>query len=217
MNKYTDIAGYKVLADSENPIFNMLMDISKLRNQNRWASYARSMDCSVLGHLLDTAIYAYFMSLEECPDDEERATRMFFIGLFHDVAEGWTKDIPSPIKDRIPGFREASEEYELRMLEAHMYNLLPDYLREKVKAVMMEEKENIDIKPFLKGADYLSASAECYQNIIGGTRDFNFYRALVLTERLAEEGTIRLTPDAKEFYRHLVTEASSKMGSLIFY
>ena len=217
LSKYADIAGYKVLADSDTPMFNMLRDISKLRNQNRWAFYARSMDCSVLGHLLDTAIYAYFMSLEEFPDDEERAAKMFFTGIFHDVAEGWTKDIPSPIKDRIPGFREASEEYEVQMLESHMYSVLPEYLKEKVKDVMMEETINRNIKPFLKGADYLSASAECYRNIIGGTRDFNFYRALMLTDRLAEEGKIRMTPEAREFYRHLVEEASKKMNSLIFY
>ena len=51
-------------------IFKVLQTISTLRNKNRWAAQAYSMECSVLGHLFDTAIFAYFMSLEEKPEDK---------------------------------------------------------------------------------------------------------------------------------------------------
>jgi 5'-deoxynucleotidase YfbR-like HD superfamily hydrolase len=217
MKHYEDIEGFDRLSDPNSPVFKMLETISKLRNQNRWAYYARALDCSVLGHLFDTAIFAYFMALEQDPKDEERATRMFFIGLFHDIPEGWTKDIPSPIKDRINGFRKASELYEVKMVEENLYSVLPDYLEKKVRDVMMEDGANADIKPLLKGADYLSASSECLRNLIGGTRDFNFYRACLDLESKIIDGKVIITDEAHKFYYDIVRQVLPLEGSMVFY
>lgn len=217
LKHYEDIKGFDSLSDPSNPVFKMLETISKLRNQNRWAYYARSIDCSVLGHLFDTAIFAYLMSLEQDPEDEEKATAMFFTGLFHDIPEGWTKDIPSPIKDRIKGFREASELYEMKMIEENMYAILPDYMKRKVKNVMMEDGANAEIKPLLKGADYLSASSECLRNLIGGTRDYNFYRAANDLQDKINNGKVVVTPEAQKFYHYLLKKIEPIKASLIFY
>ena len=53
------------------------------------------------------------------------------MGILHDVAETWTTDIPSPIKDRILGFRKATEEYEIKMLEQELYNIVPSFFIRK--------------------------------------------------------------------------------------
>lgn len=217
LEHYSDIEGFNSLSNPSNPAFKLLETMSKLRNQNRWAPYARALDCSVLGHLFDTAVFAYYMALEQNPEDENRATKLFFMGMFHDIPEGWTKDIPSPIKDRIPGFREASEAFEMKMVEENMYSILPDYLKKPVKAMMMEDQDNAEFKPLLKGADYLSASSECLRNLIGGTRDWNFHRALHDVEDKYEAGKIILTPEALKFYHHLVKEGDKMEGSLIYY
>lgn len=217
LKHYEDLPGFNELSDPRNPVFKVLVTISKLRNQNRWAAYSRALDCSVLGHLFDTAIFAYCMSFEQNPEDEKEATRKFFIGLFHDIPEGWTKDIPSPIKDRIPGFREADEAYEMKMVEEHMFSVLPERLKDKTKAVMMEDGDNADVKPFLKGADYLSASSECMRNLVGGTRDYNFYRACHDLQTKIDNGKVIVTPEAQKFYRYILRKIEPTKESLIFY
>ena len=217
MRDYMDISGFEKYSSEYSPMFCMLKTISRLRNQSRWIIYARPIDCSVLGHLMDTAIFAYLMSLEENPEDEIRATQMFFLGLFHDIPEAWTKDIPSPIKDTIEGFRDATEVFELDMVEKNMYSLLPEYVVEKVKKVMMEDEKNSKYKTFMKGADYLSASDECFRQIIGGTRDFNFYRAAVGLEQSLESGKARLTQQAYVFYKEIVESIEKVKDSMIFY
>ena len=217
LKHYEDIPGFNELSDPRNPVFKVLETISRLRNQNRWAAYARALDCSVLGHLFDTAIFAYFMSLEQNPEDEMEATRKFFIGLFHDIPEGWTKDIPSPIKDRIPGFREADELYEMKMVEEHMFSVLPERLRIETKAVMMEDGDNADVKPFLKGADYLSASSECMRNLVGGTRDYNFFRACHDLQTKIDNSKVVVTPEAQKFYHYILKKIEPTKASLIFY
>lgn len=179
LKEYYDIPGVVEFSDTESSIFRVLQILSNLRNQNRWATCYYNVECSVLGHLFDTAVFAYFMALEKSNFDEKYASKLFFMGIFHDIAEVWTKDIPSPIKDRIPGFRKATEKYELQNLEEEFYSKLPDYIAVAIKDVMLEEEENKQYKKMLKAADYLSADSECFRNLLSGSRDQYFCQAIM--------------------------------------
>lgn len=217
LKEFETIEGFKKFSNPDSSIFRMLETISRLRNQNRWTAYARTIDCSVLGHLLDTAIDAYFMSLEIEPDNEEKATKMFFIGLFHDIPEAWTKDMPSPFKDSIPGLREASELVENLMVEEHMFRILPEYTVKKLKTLIVDAGEDKQIKPYAKGADYLSASSECARQIIGGSRDFNFLRAMQDVDLKIQIGKVKLPPIANSFHNHLIRIVKEHSHNMIFY
>ena len=187
LDKYMDIPGVKEYTNTESPIYNLFRKLSKLRNQNRWATSCYNVECSVLGHLFDTAVFAYLMALDEREFDEEYATRMFFMGIFHDIAEVWTKDIPSPIKDRISGFRKATEQYEEECLKKYLYAVVPDYLAKALREVMFEDESNAAYKKKVKEADYLSADCECYRNLVAGTRDTYFVGAI--TRKLNDDAT----------------------------
>ena len=110
--------------------------------------------------------------------DENIATRCFFIGVFHDVPETFTGDMPSPVKDAIPGLRKATELFELEMMEKYIYSKLPEHLNEAIHTVMMEEYEQAKYKPLIKQADSLSADFECIRQIIAGSRD-NYFSEVV--------------------------------------
>ena len=157
-------------------IFKLLLKISKLRNQNRWAVQSYLVNCSVLGHLFDTGVLAYFIGLEQFEGDEKVATKMFFMGIFHDLAEVWTSDVPSPIKDRIPGFRAATETYEALVLERFLYSRVPEFLAKKIRSVMFEEESNSSYHGLMKAADYLSADSECWRQYLAGSRDPYFLK-----------------------------------------
>lgn len=178
IEEYKDIPGVLEFSEVRSPVFRVLQEISNLRNQNRWATFYYNVECSVLGHLFDTAVFAYLFALDESKFNEEYATKMFFFGLFHDVAETWTKDIPSPIKDRINGFREATEVYEKSMLEKHLYSVVPPYLSKALRDVMFENEENKMYKKRIKEADYISADSECCRNFRSGSRDIDFVIAI---------------------------------------
>ena len=214
MADFKDLPGFNKWSNPESNELKILQKISKLRHQVRWIAYVHQKDCSVLGHLFDTAIFAYFMSIEEY-GDEEVATRMFFMGIFHDVPEVWTKDIPSPIKDKIEGFRDATEIYELRKVQENIYDVVGEELTEKIKAVMMEDGDNISAKPLLKGADYLSATRECFLQIVSGTRDWEFYRAAHDLGKKIDNNKAKITPIAKEFY-HWILKKIEKLDENSF-
>ena len=206
------LPGVKAFLDEEEgeptKLYKVVKEISCLRNQNRWAAHAYVVDCSVLGHLFDTAIFAWLMSLEENPENEHLASKMFFMGIFHDVAETWTTDIPSDIKDRISGFRELTERYEEKMLEKHFFNRLPEVLKQPLHAVMFEEPQNKCYFKLVKGADYLSADAECFRQYHAGTRDDYFLGAIERRLPGIEEGKVLLTPECAKLFKYYKEYAS---------
>ena len=175
LERFSDIPGVTEFSDLDGEIFKLLLKISKLRNQNRWAVQSYLVNCSVLGHLFDTGVLAYFIGLEQFEGDEKVATKMFFMGIFHDLAEVWTSDVPSPIKDRIPGFRAATETYEALVLERFLYSRVPEFLAKKIRSVMFEEESNSSYHGLMKSADYLSADSECWRQYLAGSRDPYFY------------------------------------------
>ena len=158
LEKYYDMPGFKGMRENYKDVFH---ECSKLRNQNRWAGYGYRIESAVTGHLFDTAVFS-FMNAVDMGIPKEEATKYFFIGIFHDVAETYTRDIPSPVKDLIPGFRKATEEYERLELDRNFYPLLPDYIVSAVKGLMLEEVPG-QMKMFGKVGDYISAGSEIFR------------------------------------------------------
>lgn len=166
--EYSDIPGFYQITSEE--YINVFKDFAQLRNRIRWAKHPNIIKCSVLGHLFDVAVYAYMMSMEVNPMDEELATKFFFMGIFHDWAERWTGDMPSPIKDSLPGLRKATEAFENQVMEQNVYNVLPDYMVSALRDVMLEDEKNASVKVFLKKSDNFSAFIECWREIDAGSK-----------------------------------------------
>lgn len=213
---FEDIPGVKELLTEGNPVFKAIQKISKLRNSNRWAINPYITDCSVLGHLFDTAVFAYFIALEKFNGNEQMASKFYFMGIFHDIAEAWTSDIPSDIKGRITGFREATEIYEDMMLQENLYNKIPDFLAKRIKDVMFEEESNLPHKRLMKGADYLSADSECWRQYVGGSRDPYFLTSAILgfDNSLITGSKAQLTPLAKMLHDEMKLYAKRVIESL---
>ena len=207
MRKYESIPGFNTIRDAKNGYLDVFKSISKLRNQNRWAAYSYMADCSVLGHLFDTAVFAYLMALEK-GESEAVAAKCFFMGIFHDVPEEFTHDIPSPIKDKIPGFRKLTEDYELQMMEKHIYPLVSQEAAKALREIMFENEENAEFKKLMKGADYMSAISEIWRQLKAGTRDESFVSALQGQVSKFKTGVAEITPNTKKLMDGIVKYAN---------
>lgn len=212
LEKFSDIPGVDEFSDPSGDFFKLLLKISKLRNQNRWAVQPYSVNCSVLGHLFDTGVLAYFIGLEHFEGDEKTATKMFFMGIFHDLAEVWTSDVPSPIKDRIPGFRAATEKYEDLMLKRNLYSKVPDFLEKAIRSVMFEEADNFSYYKLMKAADYLSADSECWRQYVAGSRDLYFLSPGIMGyDNRLTSGDLYLPPICKSLHDYFLKYSQKVM------
>lgn len=206
LRNFSHISGVSDFSDPTGEIFKLLLKISKLRNQNRWAVQPYSINCSVLGHLFDTGVLAYFIGLEHFEWNEKISTKMFFMGIFHDLAEVWTSDVPSPIKDRIPGFRAATEKYESMVLNKNLYSRVPEFLAAKLRSVMFEEEYNSSFHGIMKSADYLSADSECWRQYIAGSRDSYFLESAIMGfNKKLKNGTYYLPETCNQLHEYYMT------------
>ena len=220
IQQYINVPGMEVLSDTDSELFQLLEFISNsgLRHHVRWCEIGYLQECSILGHLFDTACFAYFMSLELEQKNEELATQRFFMGIWHDVAEAWTTDIPSPIKDCITGLRNATEVYEQKTLEEKIYSKVPEFLVSKLRDVMFEDEQNIDKhKALIKGADYLSADSECWRQYVLGSRDIYFKEAIERRLPDIESGKVTLTPECRKLFDYFRTYAAKLNLDELYY
>lgn len=179
IRKFSNLPCYDIImSDAYQEIFR---NFAKLRNRIRWAKHPNIIPCSVLGHMYDVGIFAYLMSLEVNPCDENLATQYFFMGVFHDLPECWTGDMPSPIKDSIPGLRKATEEFENMVMQENVYSHLPPHMTNALRAVMLEDEENVQYKKFLKKSDNFSAYVECWRQIDAGSHH-KYFQNVVRTD-----------------------------------
>lgn len=171
-------------------LLQLFQNISWSRYTFRWQGYHFPVRCSILTHMLESAILGYFMFIEnniselrtytaeENPKLYDSLEKSFTVMLFHDIAEIWTDDIPSPAKDGM-GIREVTEEQELEALNKYFYPKTPNFVAEYFKnGVMLEDIEDKELKKFFKSADYFSADLEVWWNIRCGSRERRFYEAI---------------------------------------
>lgn len=184
INQFADLPCFDtIMSDTYQEIFR---SFSKLRNRIRWAKHPNIVQCSVLGHMFDVGCFAYMMSLEQNPYDEVLATQYFFMGIFHDFPECWTGDMPSPVKDSIPGLREATELFENKVMEENVYSHLIGYMSDAIRNVMLEDEDNVYYKVFLKKSDNFSAFVECWREIDAGSHH-KYYENVVRKSYLDKE------------------------------
>lgn len=214
LKQFEDIKAIQEILKEQNPVFKILQKISTLRNSNRWAINSYNTDCNVLGHLFDTAVLAYFIALEEFGGDERIATKFYFMGIFHDIAEAWTKDWPSDVKDKITGLREATEMFETMMLKEKLYQKIPSFLTRKIKEVMFEEDDNLVYRKLMKGADYLSADSECWRQYIAGSRETYFLARPMrgFDNQLIAGYKVQLPPIAKQLHTEMMHYAEKVLA-----
>ncbi len=215
LENYLDMPGVKELKQINSKIFQLLQKISKLRNQTRWSVMSYTIECPVLGHLFDTAIFGYFSVLEQF-SDEQKATEMFWQGIFHDIPETWTGDFPSPIKKMIPHLRESIKMYEEKMLEQHFYASLPNFISDKIRELLAKEEQNPEFRKYFKGADYLSADSECYRQYHAGTRDTYFFEIAIKNfDKELCQGTYMLSTTCLQLHQYFYSYVEKCVRFLI--
>lgn len=162
----------------------LLHAISWSRYTFRWQGYYAPIRCSILAHMLESAVVSYLMNLEV--NRESDWIQDFRVMLFHDIAEIWTDDIPSPVKvvkfedvttelkERLKKqldteettLRKISELQELDALEANFYARLPKVVADFFhNGVMLVDVKDKDAEDFYKAADYFAADMEVEWNM----------------------------------------------------
>lgn len=206
-----EIKKYEVESICENAkMMDLFERMSWSRFTDRWQGYFFTVKCNILAHMLETAVFAWLMAIEM--NNFEEAGHLFMIGLFHDLPEIWTDDVPSPCKDRIVTnsgltLREVTDKMEVKAFEEYFYPCL-------CKETETYYRKNIDLNgvkkeyhDFIKKADYFAADYEVWWNVVNGTRDQTLANVIY--------SSLKRAPRTPETHK-VLEEFAEKMKGIIF-
>jgi len=139
---------------------------------------AHSYDVAVLAHALAVLSNTRFGGVDDVPVNAERAV---LLALYHDAAEIFTGDMPTPVKYHSPALRQAYAAVE-QEAETRLLNTLPADLREAYASLLTQPQPPDAPEPrivndsaecrIVKAADKLAALTKCAEELADGNQEF---------------------------------------------
>lgn len=154
----------------DNHFYAML---SRMKYINRWGLMRNTRDENLSEHSLEVAFVAHALGIinNEIYGGKVNAERLAILGMYHDVTEIITGDMPTPVKYYSPVIRNAYKEVE-HVAEEQMLSGLPINIRERYKGVLMETEEEEELWKLVHAADKISAYIKCIEERKTGNTDF---------------------------------------------
>lgn len=147
--------------------------VSRLKYIDRWALMRNSINENLAEHSLEVGMIAHALCVignkrfGKSLDSEKAA----IIGMYHDVSEIITGDMPTPVKYYNPEIKAAYKDVE-KKADDRMLSLLPEDLREEYQWVFNPPDEYAYEKRLVKAADKISAYIKCIEEKKAGNSEF---------------------------------------------
>lgn len=155
----------------ENQFFAML---ARMKYINRWGLMRNTIDENISEHSLEVAFIAHALGVinNSVYGGNLDAGRLALLGMFHDVTEIITGDMPTPVKYYSPVIRNAYKEVE-SVAKEELLKGLPEVMRDVYSPLLLETKDEEELWRYVKAADKLSALIKCIEEINMGNGDFS--------------------------------------------
>ena len=145
--------------------------LSRMRYINRWGLMRNTIQENIQEHSHMVSVFAHALALirNELFGGTVDAGKVAVAALYHDAAEIFTGDLPTPVKYQTPEIRAAYQKIEEGAAEK-LLSMLPDSLQGAYRPVLSEEEAEVTL--LVKAADKLSAYVKCVEELKGGNLEF---------------------------------------------
>jgi len=152
-----------------------------MRNTTTENIQEHSLQVGMIAHGLATIRNVYFGGNVD-------PARVALLGMFHEVSEVFTGDLPTPVKYFNPQIKQVYKGIE-SMAQEKMYNMLPSELKESYQSLLVKQDEDMEQWEIVKAADKISAFLKCVEEIKLGNQEFAV--ALKTIKQELEESELR--------------------------
>lgn len=147
--------------------------LSRMKYINRWGLMINSREQNDCEHSLEVAYIAHALGIinNTIYEGHLNAERMAVLGMYHDVTEIITGDMPTPVKYYSTEIRNAYK--DLKMWQKT--SSLQDFLRLCVTAMnlfFLKLRKRRNCGRYVKAADKISAYIKCIEERKSGNTDF---------------------------------------------
>ena len=153
--------------------------LSRMKNIERWALMRNTSKENILEHSAMVGQLAHGIALvanHECNMNVD-ANKIATEGLFHELSEVITGDLPTPIKyynQEITSVYKSIEEKATRQI----ISTLPEQYQESYLDIAILDKDSIEQK-IVKCADKLAAYIKCIEERISGNNEFRHAECVI--------------------------------------
>lgn len=147
--------------------------LSRMKYINRWALMRNTRPENLSEHSLEVSAIAHALAVlsNERFGTELNAERTALIGLYHDMPEIITGDMPTPIKYGSDELRTAYKAVERQAAES-LVSLLPADLQGTYRRYFVKQAEDAEEWRLVKAADKISALIKCIEEEKAGNTEF---------------------------------------------
>lgn len=173
--------------------------LSRMKYINRWGLMRNTRNENLCEHSLEVAFIAHALGIinNVVYDGKIPAERLAILGMYHDVTEIITGDMPTPVKYYSPVIRGAYKEVET-VARDELLSSLPDKISSRYSSLLLETEEEAELWRYVKAADKLSALIKCIEEQQMGNSDFDDARNTIETA-LKDMNLPEVTYYMKEF------------------
>lgn len=147
--------------------------IFRMKHISRWSLMHNTQQEDLMQHSAETAFIVHYLALVGNArfGKTYNADKLATCALYHDVAEVFTGDLPTPIKYFNDDMRTTYHQIEQTALEK-LKSGLPDDLQDTYADYLKGNTLTIEEATLLKTADKLCAYIKCIQELNAGNKEF---------------------------------------------
>ena len=146
---------------------------SRMKYINRWALMRNTVSENISEHSNDVAVIAHALAVIKNVrfGGNLNAERAAFLGLYHDMTEIITGDMPTPVKYHSEDLREAFQEVEDKA-GRKLLAMLPEDMAKYYESAFFKAEGDEYLWQIVKAADKLSALIKCIEEKNAGNNEF---------------------------------------------
>ena len=153
--------------------YNFFSMFARMKYIDRWALMRNTRQENLSEHSADVAAIAHAIALIKNTrfGGDVNAERAAFLGLYHDMPEIITGDMPTPVKYHSDALHDAFLQVEKEACD-RLLSMLPADLRDSYRAAFFREERDAYLWRIVKAADKIAALIKCIEEEQAGNREF---------------------------------------------
>ena len=173
---------------------------SRMKYINPWALMRNTQKENISEHSNDVAAIAHAIAVIKNTrfGGNLNAERAAVLGLYHDMPEINTGEMPTPVKYHSKTLREEFQQVEDAACEK-LISMLPEDMKSSYRPYFFQSEEDGYLWKIVKAADKISALIKCIEEQSAGNREFG--KALEGTKKAIEKMNL---PEANAFVEDFI-------------
>ena len=184
--------------------------LSRIKYIDRWALMRSARRENLSEHSLEVSMMAHGLAVigNTYFGKHLDAQKAALLGIYHDVTEIITGDMPTPVKYRNSRIKDTYKEIEREAADT-LLSMLPEAMRPSYECLLKKQEVDAYLWSLVKAADKLSAYFKCIEEEQAGNREYA--KAKLTTLESLKKMNL---PEAEYFLLHFADSYGKNLDEL---